>query len=257
MLNNKSNLDWPAKGTRISFEKLCAWGIYLARCDVARKMLESKSKGNVSLPTWYKYWFPYYANLYIVIEGWQEIKFYDPRIDALIKSHPGTIQKLRRLRNAVFHYQKSMIDARFREFFESEKAIEWAYVLNNQFNQYFYEVSYKDVPGPIKNKQQVRSSIKKLLGWYPNSIDDTIEKTKLVFKRFKKRARKNDDLAVMAKDVALSAGKGIRVARQVKKDLNKLVDNLCCEMAPSTKAKSGRHLLHKGQIDPQDNKLIL
>lgn len=236
MLNNKSNLDWPAKGTRISFKTLCAWGVYLARCDVAIKISESKSKGHVSLPAWYKYRFPYYANLYIVIEGWTEIKFRDQRIDALIKSHPATIHKLKRLRNAVFHYQKNMLDPRFLEFLESEKAIEWAYLLNDQFNQYFYKVSYKDVPGPVIIKQQVRNQIKEVLGWYPNTIDDTIEKTKLIFRRFKKRARKNDDLSVMAKDVALSAAKEIRVARQTKRKLNKLVDNFCCEVPPSSKA---------------------
>jgi hypothetical protein len=224
----KRNHDgsWQTKGGHVSFEQLCSWGVYLARCDIARKMLDSKTKSRTSLSTWFKYWFPYYANLYIVIEGWREIKFHNQRIDALLESHKETIGKLRRLRNSVFHYRKSMMDARFKEFLESENAIEWAYLLNDNFNQFFYEISYKDIPGPVKPKRHIKSLIKQLLGWYPETIDDIIEKHKQIFIRFKKRARSNDDLSDKAKNVALSAAKTIRCARQAKLRLSRCVDNL-------------------------------
>lgn len=231
MLNSKDNRDsrWPVKGTCISLGKICSWGTYLARCDIARRLLESKAKHDFRLSTWYKYWFPYYASLYIVIEGWNDIGFRDTRIDALLKSRPETLRKLRRLRNVVFHYQKSIMDDRIIDFFKSPRNIEWTYFLNDQFNRFFYEIFYKDIPGQLSHKKQIKKQIRSIIGWYPKPIDDTLEEFMVVFNRFKKLARKNDELSEKAKDVALSAANGIRIARRAKKKINNFVDNLCAE----------------------------
>lgn len=47
------------------------------------------------------YW---YAGLYVVIEGWQDLGLTDPSVDALLDS--PNVSLLRRFRNSVFHYQR-------------------------------------------------------------------------------------------------------------------------------------------------------
>lgn len=207
------------------FGKLCSWGTYLARCDALKRVIDSKSKNKTTLSLWFQYWLPYYANLYTAIEGWRELKLNNHQIDVLIKSNPERISKLRRLRNAVFHYQTSMLDDRLRDFFGAERAVEWAYLLNEQFNQFYHDTFYTDIQGTIQEKRRARKTVKDFIGWYPNTIDDTIENHKNMFRRFKKLARKKDDMSEKAKDVALSAAQIIRVARRAKRIINKSIDD--------------------------------
>jgi hypothetical protein len=49
---------------------------------------------NLSMSYWY-------GTLYVVIEGWKELKLSDPKIDALLDS--PNVELLRRYRNGVFH----------------------------------------------------------------------------------------------------------------------------------------------------------
>ena len=49
----------------------------------------------------------YYSSIYLVIEGWRDLKLSDAKIDKLI-SLPYT-DRLRLFRNATFHYQKEPI----------------------------------------------------------------------------------------------------------------------------------------------------
>jgi hypothetical protein len=46
------------------------------------------------------YW---YAGLYVVCEGWQELKLSNPEIDALLSS--PHLEILKRFRNGVYHFQ--------------------------------------------------------------------------------------------------------------------------------------------------------
>jgi len=56
------------------------------------------------------YW---YAGLYVVCEGWQELKLSDPEIDALLQS--PHLEFLNRFRNGVYHYQTDYFDKRFMD----------------------------------------------------------------------------------------------------------------------------------------------
>ena len=53
------------------------------------------------------YW---YAGLYVVCEGWQELKLSDPEILDLLKS--PHLEVLKRFRNGVYHYQADYFDKR-------------------------------------------------------------------------------------------------------------------------------------------------
>jgi len=47
----------------------------------------------------------WYGSLYVVIEGWWQLRLTDPKIDALIASE--NVKLLQRYRNGVFHFQRS------------------------------------------------------------------------------------------------------------------------------------------------------
>jgi hypothetical protein len=79
------------------------------------------------------YW---YAALYVVIEGWQELNLSDNVIDDLLNSQ--YVDLLKRYRNGVFHFQRDYHDQRFNDFMsEGDDVVTWVRSLNEQFGRYF------------------------------------------------------------------------------------------------------------------------
>jgi hypothetical protein len=81
------------------------------------------------------YW---YGSLYVVVEGWQELKLTDPIIDGLLRS--PHVDLLRRYRNGVFHFQRKFHDERFWDLMlAGREAVEWVSQLHREFRRYFME----------------------------------------------------------------------------------------------------------------------
>ncbi len=79
------------------------------------------------------YW---YGGLYVVIEGWKELKLADDAIDQLLVS--SNVGLLKRYRNGIFHFQEKYSDERFMEFIrDGINAVQWVRVLNLEFGRYF------------------------------------------------------------------------------------------------------------------------
>ena len=79
------------------------------------------------------YW---YAGLYVVIEGWKELRLHDTTIDQLLASQ--NVAHLKRYRHGVFHFQKKYNDSRFQEFIEQgEKPVQWVRLLTSEFSRWF------------------------------------------------------------------------------------------------------------------------
>jgi len=82
------------------------------------------------------YW---YGGLYVVIEGWRELKLADATIEEMLQS--PNVELLRRYRNGVFHFQKDYMDERFLSFMaEGNDSVSWVRSLNQQFGRYFLEI---------------------------------------------------------------------------------------------------------------------
>jgi hypothetical protein len=64
---------------------------------ISKGMLDGKAEIESFL--YMSYW---YGGLYVVIEGWRELKLTDNTIDILLQS--PNVELLRRYRNAVFHF---------------------------------------------------------------------------------------------------------------------------------------------------------
>jgi hypothetical protein len=79
----------------------------------------------------------WYAALFVVVEGWQEIQLSDPKIDTLLSS--SNIELLRRFRNGVCHYQKNYHDPRFLDLWQAQDIVPWVKQLNYEFGRYFLQ----------------------------------------------------------------------------------------------------------------------
>ncbi|MGO8794527.1 MAG: hypothetical protein ACLQLC_06870 [Candidatus Sulfotelmatobacter sp.] len=78
------------------------------------------------------YW---YAGLFVVCEGWQELKLSDPEIDGLLAS--SNLELLKRFRNGVYHFQPDYFDKRLMNPFVLGKDFdEWVESLTHAFARY-------------------------------------------------------------------------------------------------------------------------
>ncbi len=90
---------------------------------------------NIDSFLYMSYW---YGGLYVVIEGWHELKLQDQTIDSLLKS--PNVALLKKYRNGVFHFQKEYMDKRFTEFMnKGENCVKWVRELRKAFSDYFLE----------------------------------------------------------------------------------------------------------------------
>ncbi len=80
----------------------------------------------------------WYGLMYVVIEGWQELKLSDNKLDNLL-NEAEKVDLLRRYRNGAFHYQKIYDDDRFEKFFQKTTTVNWICSLNEEFGRWFLE----------------------------------------------------------------------------------------------------------------------
>ncbi len=78
--------------------------------------------------TFTMFWF---ATLFVVSEGWKELKMADTEINSLIDQH---LDSLRLFRNAVYHFQKG--DRKHKQFFDAEK-FNWAEQMQAAYRRFF------------------------------------------------------------------------------------------------------------------------
>lgn len=104
----------------------------------------SKKKGGIDTFLYMSLW---YGTFYVLIEGWQQLKLSDAKIDALLKSK--NVDLLRLYRNGVFHFQKEYFDDRFMKLMkEGLDVANWIRDLRDEFSRWFLEI-HKIMP---KNK---------------------------------------------------------------------------------------------------------
>ncbi|HEX7030512.1 MAG TPA: hypothetical protein VF254_07945 [Gammaproteobacteria bacterium] len=72
--------------------------------------------------------------LFVVVEGYLELKLNDARIDAFL-AHKNRVGELRLFRNCIFHYQKDVQDPRLQKFLGREACMGWAHELSRAIGQ--------------------------------------------------------------------------------------------------------------------------
>lgn len=78
----------------------------------------------------------WYSLLYVVVEGYQEIKLSDNEVDALLEDQEY-VDYLRIFRNATFHYQKDPLTEKARKFLCAEDSEIWIRRLNKALDKFF------------------------------------------------------------------------------------------------------------------------
>jgi hypothetical protein len=100
-----------------------------------KKLKSPKSKSDIETNLYMSYW---YAGMYVVIEGWKELKLSDFKIEQLLDS--PNVDLLKRYRNGVFHFQKEYFDERFLGFIRDGKnAVKWIRELREEFSRFFLD----------------------------------------------------------------------------------------------------------------------
>ena len=77
-----------------------------------------------------------YGLIYVVIEGYQELKYTNEQIDTLLAQN-DFVDALRLFRNATFHYQKKPISEKALKFLELKESETWIRELHIAFKLFF------------------------------------------------------------------------------------------------------------------------
>jgi hypothetical protein len=78
----------------------------------------------------------WYALLFVVVEGYQELQLSDDAVDALLADE-GRVDALRRLRNATFHYQSDPFTPKLWDYLMAPGSEAWIHDLNAALQSYF------------------------------------------------------------------------------------------------------------------------
>lgn len=109
------------------------------------------------------------ASLYVVIEGWEEAKFKDPVIDALLAA-PNHKDVLRRLRNGTFHYQPTLTSSKLGDFLSSSDCLLWLHTLHTEFCRWLrdcVELVASSARLSAEKSEEWRQGFSTLAGWLP------------------------------------------------------------------------------------------
>ena len=136
----------------VSLHKYYMWATYMA-AELEKEMPKITRPISWADPKalhafmFMSYW---YATLYVVAEGWQELRLSDPAVDALLST--PQLALLRRYRNGVFHFQKDYCDDRYRGLFDQGQAAKkWVNDLHHAFTAYFTQwFSTYNLDGSLK-----------------------------------------------------------------------------------------------------------
>jgi len=156
------------------FERLASWARYLYWCELHRQRFDAWVESGIGvdddrwkfvalLSSWY-------ASLWVVIEGWQQVPLADAAVDEFLAAAPKYQDLLKRYRNGVYHYQPRMLDSRLTEFLEEgEGAVYWSHLIHEEFCRFYWEL-FASPPIPASLLPEFRETMIGIVGWIPDTI---------------------------------------------------------------------------------------
>jgi hypothetical protein len=185
-------------------ERILAFARYLSWADLLRRAYEAElpndaaaSNDDASMDHEWRsfglmsYW---YSSLYVVIEAWSQLELTDAVLDRLL-AHPKHLPALlRRYRNAVFHYQPSLLDPRLLELLTVGAAhVSWIQALHGEFVRFLAEYLH-GLMVTDEQRTELRQDIERAVHWYPSRHPPAVESLEHTLRSVREElARSPDD----------------------------------------------------------------
>lgn len=161
---------------------------------------------------------------HVVLEGWTELEIGDPIVSLLVERYPENVEVLRRCRNAVYHFQKVVLDPRIcKVLADQNEELKWATAMHYEYHRFFVQYPYMHA-GPWEERELLAKEIEDTLGWYPKRSPQS-----KVMDLYRKCIRLHGDLESDDSDLAK------RIVREIDGIRERL---LLIDCEPFTKALS-------------------
>lgn len=145
---------------------LAAWGQYLhwAHLQFERYATSEEHAHIAERTATVAHWL---ASEYVALEGWKELGLAGKNVSKLITLYPEHVETLRRCRNAVYHFQKELLDERIAKCLRNEaEELTWAVALHEEFQRYLVVYLY-NLNGSFKEQAEVADEVAATIGWFP------------------------------------------------------------------------------------------
>jgi hypothetical protein len=152
---------------KIDVHNMLSWGQYVHWAELNfRRYLEcSESTTTSEFLGSVAHWL---AAEYVVLEGWCEIGGSDPVIDEILRAYHDHCDILRRCRNAVYHYQKEILDKRIRACATNrDEELSFAGALHFEFQRFLLEYP-SSFGGTREDIATLREELSGCIGWFPD-----------------------------------------------------------------------------------------
>lgn len=146
-------------------DKLISWAQYLhwADLNIDRYLNLGECDDSVKIAIV----FQWLASEYVVIEGWLSLGLSTHAITEFIRDSEDTVNLLRRVRNAVYHYQKEPLDERLMAFTSDSSRIVWVAELHRRFLIFLNRYPNTIIPR-AQNIEEFTTEFYRLVGWVPS-----------------------------------------------------------------------------------------
>ncbi|MCJ8315408.1 MAG: hypothetical protein MJK11_20870 [Pseudomonadales bacterium] len=145
-----------------------SWGKYVYRSEIERVNFYQNVENDDSGIRYFIYSSQWLASLYVVIEGWESLTIPDERIDKLLSAYGDYLLTVKRCRNAVYHYQKSILDKRVEKAVSDADLLNWAGALLEEFVRFLFMYPIT-LHGLCDESLHLQKEYFDLIGWIPEN----------------------------------------------------------------------------------------
>jgi len=146
--------------------EVASWGKYIYRSDIERHNYERKIQNDENGIIFFIYSSQWLASLHVVVEGWRSLKESDKTINELLSVYDDYVLTIRRCRNAVYHYQKDILDKRVEKAVSDKEIFTWAGALLDEFIRFLYIYPF-NYHGLCEESLHLQKEYLGLVGWVP------------------------------------------------------------------------------------------
>jgi hypothetical protein len=137
------------------------------------------------------------GSLYVVIEGWDQMKLTDQVIDALLRQRTNK-EGLKKLRKAMFDFHPSFFSQDLMNFTRTDDMTLWQITLHEEFCRFFREW-VDSLPGTLAEQNKSRDGVMELVGWIPpKPAEDHIKSLEKQIAEVERRFTDTEDSATRA-----------------------------------------------------------